>query len=209
MSQQNSPEYGDKLAYRLAREQLARLDDIEQQCLNSGAQYRVVDSQKIILIKYLNQDYHITVPDIELSLAGSKKEVGVRDKVLILRYFISAKGTPIANKPITFKELSGGNVYFPTFLKRTVEPLLAHFGNKPHLLPDAAQKLGGYRSDYGDVSVTINAFSRVPITIVLWKGDNEFAPAGSIMFDSSIPDYLSTEDTTVLCEIITWRLIKG
>jgi len=57
------------------------------------------------------------------------------------------------------------------------------------------------------VAVTINAFSRVPITIVMWHGDDEFAPQGSIIFDSTISDYLSTEDITVLCETIIWRLV--
>jgi len=48
----------------------------------------------------------------------------------------------------------------------------------------------------------------VPVTIVLWQGDDEFAPQGSIMFDAAICDYLSTEDITVLCETITWRLVN-
>ncbi|MFC2012471.1 DUF3786 domain-containing protein, partial [Chloroflexota bacterium] len=68
--------------------------------------------------------------------------------------------------------------------------------------------LGGQITDYGDAAVTINAFSRVPVTIVLWQGDEELAPQGNMLFDASISDYLSTEDVTVLCEIITWRLIR-
>jgi hypothetical protein len=75
-------------------------------------------------------------------------------------------------------------------------------------LVEISQRLGGYKADYGDAAVTINAFSRVPITIVLWQGDEEFAPEGNIVFDANISDYLSTEDITVLCETITWRLIR-
>jgi hypothetical protein len=59
------------------------------------------------------------------------------------------------------------------------------------------------------VAVTINAFRRVPITLVLWQGDAELPPASSLIFDATISDYLSTEDISVLCEIITWRLIKN
>ncbi|GAI93061.1 unnamed protein product, partial [marine sediment metagenome] len=66
----------------------------------------------------------------------------------------------------------------------------------------------GHRVDYGDVAVTINAFSYVPITLVLWQGNGEFAPEGSILFDSTISDYLSTYDITVLCETISWKLVK-
>jgi hypothetical protein len=205
---QKNYEYAYELAYKLACQQLAKINDIEQQCRKSGAQYRVIDSKKTIIIQYLNQSYLITLPNIEISLADSADEVPIRDKVLILHYFISAKGTPLANRLITFRELPEGNVYSPTFSKRTIKPLLDHFGKEPYLLVDTSEKLGSHKADYGDVAVTINAFSRVPITIVLWQGDDEFAPQGSILFDATIPDYLSTEDITVLCETITWRLIR-
>jgi hypothetical protein len=200
---------GYELAYKLACEQLAKIDDIEQQCRRSGAQYLEIDSQKVIILEYLNQSYQVTLPDVDITLVDSQEEVPIRDKVLILHYLTLAKGTPIANKMITFKELPEGANYFPTFSKRTIEPLLDHFGKKPHRLADAAGKLGGYKVDYGDVAVTINAFSHVPITLVLWRGDEEFAPAGSIIFDATISDYLSTEDITVLCETITWKLVKS
>jgi hypothetical protein len=56
--------------------------------------------------------------------------------------------------------------------------------------------------------VTINAFDRVPLTLVLWRGDEEVAPNGNILFDANISDYLSTEDVTVLSETIVWKLVK-
>jgi hypothetical protein len=46
------------------------------------------------------------------------------------------------------------------------------------------------------------------VTIVLWKGDEEFPPEGSVMFDANIQDYLTTEDVTVLSEVITWNLVR-
>ncbi len=208
LPEQKNYEYAYELAYKLACEQLAKIDDIEQQCRKSGTQYQVIDSQKVIIIQYLNQSYLITLPNIEISLVDSAEGVPIRDKVLILHYFTSAKGTPAANRLITFRELPAGSVYFPTFSKRTIKPILDNFGKEPHLLIDAGEKLGGHKSDYGDTAVAINAFSRVPITIVLWQGDEEFAPQGNIVFDATISDYLPTEAITVLCEAITWRLIR-
>ena len=199
-------EYGYRLAYQLACERLAKITDIEQQCLRSGAQY--MDSPRGIRIEYLNQPYLVSLPDIEVSPATGGEAIPIRDKLLILHYFLQAKGTPLSNKMITYKELPEGPVYFPTYYKRTIKPIVNFFGNEPHRLPEIAQTLNGRQADYGDVSVTINAFNRVPITLVIWKGDEEWAPEGSIMFDSTITDYLPTEDITILCEVITWRLVK-
>jgi len=139
---------------------------------------------------------------------NSEETVPIRDKILMLHYLISAKGTPLSNRMITYKELPEGANYFPVFVKRAIKPLIDHFGKEPHRLIDVARKLGGSSADYGDAAVTINAFSRVPITIVLWRGNEEFAPRGSIIFDSTVPDYLSTEDVNVLCESIAWTLVK-
>ena len=194
-------------AYRLACEQLARVD-IEQQCQRSDTQCQVEGSQKTITTKYLNRSYLITLPDIEISLVDSAEQVPIRDRILILHYLTLAKGTATTNKLIAFRELPGGNVYSPTFSKRTMKPLSDHFGKEPALLVNAGKRLGGYQADYGDVAVTINAFSRVPITLVLWQGDAELAPQLNLLFDSTISDYLDTEDVTVLCETITWRLIS-
>ena len=205
---QKNYEYGYEMAYKLAGEQLVKIDDIEQQCHKSGALYQEIDSRKVITIKYLDQSYQITLPNIEISLTDSDEKVPIRDKVLILHYLTSAKDNIAANKLISYRELPEGSNYSPTFSKRTIKPLVHHFGQEPQRLIDAAEKLGGHKADYGDVAVTINAFSQVPITLVLWQGDTEFAPEGNIIFDATISGYLSTEDITVLCETITWRLIN-
>jgi len=204
---QKNYEYGYKLAYKLASEQIGKVD-IKEQCRKSGAKYLVVDSRELIIVEYLNQSYQVTLPDIQVSLVDGGAEVPIKDKILILHYLTLAKGVPITNKFIAFKELPEGANYFPTFSKRSIEPLIKHFGTEPHRLIEAAKRLGGLKVDYGDAAVTINGFSRVPITLVLWQKDEEFPPRGNILFDATISSYLSTYDITVLCETITWKLVR-
>lgn len=201
-------EYGFGLAYRLARERLAG-SDVEQQCLRSGATWQATDSGKVITLHYLNRAVQVTYPAGEVSLAGSEEEVPLRDRILVLHYLSQAKGTPPSGRVITYKELPEGTGYFPVFTKRTIKPLLDHFGDDPRrLLALAGASLGGRKADFGDTAVTVDAFGRVPVTLVLWRGDEELPAQGSILFDSNISDYLSTEDVTVLCETIAWKLVK-
>jgi hypothetical protein len=206
-SSSNSPwERGFELSYKFAREQLAKISDIEEQCRKSGARY--LDPHGIV-INYLNQPYHIMLPDGKILLGNSGIEAPLRDKILILHYFTGAKGTAATGKLIAYKQLLGGISYFPAFSQRVITPFVNHFGKSPELLIKAAAKLGGREADYGDVSVTVNAFDHVPITLVLWRGDEELAPNGNILFDANISDYLSTEDVTVLSETIIWKMVKG
>jgi hypothetical protein len=198
-------ERGFDISYKLACEQLAKISDIEEQCRKSGANY--LGPHKIG-INYLNQQYHIMLPDVRILLGDGGMEASLRDKILILHYFTLAKGTPATGKLIAYKQLPGGVSYFPAFSHRAIGPLVKNFGKNPELLIKAAARLGGREADYGDISVTVNAFDRVPITLVLWRGDEELAPNGNILFDANISDYLSTEDATVLTETIIWKLVK-
>ena len=205
-SSSDSPwERGFELSYKFAREQLAQISAVEEQCHKSGARYL---GPHEVVIKYLNQPYHVMLPDGRILLEDGGIDAPLRDKILILHYFTGAKGTSATGKLIAYKQLSGGVSYFPTFSHRSIAPLVKNFGKNPELLIKTATKLGGREADYGDVSVTVNAFARVPITLVLWRGDEELAPNGNILFDANISDYLSTEDVTVLCETIIWKLVK-
>lgn len=201
-------EQGYKQAIEISSQQLANLDNIEQQCNKSGARCEVSDSQRVIFLDYLNRAYRIVLPQVDISLVDSEGEVPLKERVLILHYLTTAKGTPLTGKLVTFREVPDGVNYFAVFFKRAIKPLLDHFGKEPERLIAAAGKLGGLKADYGDVSVTISAFSRVPVTLVLWRGDDEFTPEGSILFDACISDYLSSYAITELCESIAWKLVR-
>jgi hypothetical protein len=84
--------YGYRLAFRLAREDLARIDDIEAQCRKSGAQH--LAPEKAIAIRYLHQEYLISLTSGDVSLRGQDEEVLLLEKILLLHYFTRAKGTP-------------------------------------------------------------------------------------------------------------------
>lgn len=207
-SNQQDPEYGHGLACRIACEQLSRIDDMEQLCLRSGAGYQVTEHQGMITLEYLNQMCQIILPQCYISVPDSPAEVSLREKILMLHYLVQAKGTPPTGKLIAYKELPEGANYFPTFTRRAIRPVIDHFGKEPDRLLTSAEKLGGHRAGHGDAAVTINAFPRVPITVVLWRGDDEFPPEASILFDSTVASYLTPEDINVLCEIIAWKLVR-
>jgi len=48
----------------------------------------------------------------------------------------------------------------------------------------------------------------VPITFVLWRGDEEIPPSGNVLFDASIPSYLPVEDIAVVCGAVAGWLCR-
>lgn len=204
--EQKVREYANELAYRLGRERLAGIEDIEKQCRRSGTKY--IPSKNTVSIDYLNKTYLLHVSDGSIVFANTGEDVPIKDKILILDYFTRAGGSPLSGKPITYKELHDGLNYFSVFASRTINQIVRYFGEHPERLAECAAILGGRKAEPGDVSVTIDAFPRVPITVVLWRGDSEFPPEGSILFDSTVSDYLSNDDIHTLCENITWSLVR-
>jgi hypothetical protein len=208
LPEQKNYDQAYKLAHNIALGKLEAISDYEEQCRRSGSQFQTAASQKSAIIKYLDHFYTLSLPDGKITPAEDSEKLSERDELVILHYFITARGTPPTNKLITFGDLPEGVVYQPTFIKRTMQPLLNNFGREPDTLLLWTQKMAGYRADYGDMSVTINAFKNVPVTFVIWQGDDEFPSRGSVLFDANITDYLPTEDITVLCEMITWRIVS-
>ena len=202
----NEISYG--LAFKLAAARLADAAFLEAQCPNSGSDCLEAGSNKIITLSYFNEPYQIAWPEISVSRPGSQEKVELRDQILILHYLTHAAGTPLSGQLITYQEFREGAVYFPSFFKRAVKPLIDHFGPQPDRLVEAAASLGGITASFGDISVNIPAFQRVPVILVLWRGDDEFPPNGNILFDSTVLDYLSPEDINILCQTIVWKLIS-
>jgi len=199
--------HGYELAYRLAAEQLSGVKDLELLCRNSGARPETTGDRLFIVLEYLGKTYRIKHPEVEIFPVEGSTPVPLRDKLLMLHYLNRANGTPLSGRLITYQELPEGIAYAGNFKKRAIKPLLEAFGSRMELMLQAGERLfGAARSDAGDVSVVINAFPRLPVTLVLWQGDEELAADGNILFDSSIPGYLSPEDITVLCETITRAL---
>ncbi len=204
---QRNYEYALNEAYQIATEKL-RAADIQKVCQRSSAEYLETPGKKTVALKYLNQTCRITLPEVEFLTRDTGEELPIRERLIILHYLTWAKGSPLTKHLISLKELPEARNYFRTYSKRTLKPLTDHFGKEPTKLTQVAPKLGGGKIDLGDASVTIATLPRVPITLVLWHGDNEFPSQANILFDESISDYLPTEDIIVLTEIVVWKLVR-
>lgn len=192
-----------ELSLKLALEKLAGAN-AEGICARTGAQ---PEGEGRIVVDYLNRSYVVSLPDGKVQLKEGL-EVPLKERILILHYLTFAKGTPLSGSMLNYKQLPGIASYYSVFYQLGLKPILERFGKNPGLLIDAAQNLGGHKVDYGDAAVTINPFPCVPITIALWRGDEEFPPQGSLMFDSTVSDYLPLEDLREVCQATARGLIR-
>ncbi|WP_051533830.1 DUF3786 domain-containing protein [Desulfitibacter alkalitolerans] len=163
---------------------------------------------KSFLVPFMGREFTVVHPSGEIHFVNSPDDVPIIWKILMLHYLARASGNPLTGNNISYKDLSGGDIYFEPFKKRTILPLIKIFGKNPHKLIEAGKRLGGIESDKGDYSVTINIFPCIPITYVLWKGDDEFPPNATVLFDETANEYLHTEDFAFAASFTVYEMAK-
>ncbi|MEE9223960.1 MAG: DUF3786 domain-containing protein [Thermoplasmata archaeon] len=125
---------------------------------------------------------------------------------LIVHYLVGAKDIPLANEHISFRELYGGDVYYQAFKSRAIDLIGREFENRPEELVQKGIEMGGEKANLGDFSVIIPVFPRIPLTIVLWLGDDEVPTSANILLDKTAGNHLHTEDIAAISEDLARRL---
>jgi hypothetical protein len=127
----------------------------------------------------------------------------------MLHYLTGNSPPGLQTKPITFKDLPEGLIYYPTYLKRCVQPLIESFGTNLDTFIEAGQNLKAVNIPRGDAGVHLQALPRIGINIALWLGDDELPAEGTVYFSSDIKNYLPTEDIAVLCQSISLKIVAA
>ncbi len=203
---QRNYDYAYTLAANVALKKLGVIRDLKLLAEKAGAHIKPGRTDTLNL-NYLNQNFEISWPGITIT-----PELSPRDRLLIMHYLVQVNGLHsqdlTTGRLVSYQGLPPGLVYMPVFMKRAIKPVISHFGHNPGLLTQTGKLLGCKKADYGDESITIIALPRVEVTFLLWYGDEEFSPAGNILFDESILSYLPAEDITIISEIVAWKLVK-
>lgn len=175
----------------------------------TGASFEPDAGGKAILgLNFLAREVAITWPELTISFKMSGDELPLQEQVLLLHYLRGAKGATPTGQWIAYQEVPDGKFYLDAFVRRAKNPMVQVFGHQPEeLVRLATQRYGATALDQGDLSVRIQALPLVPVALILWRGDDEFPPEGTILFDRNIPEILSAEDIAWLAGMIVYPLI--
>jgi hypothetical protein len=110
--------------------------------------------------------------------------------LMVLVYLTEAKDIKPAHTWIREKDLKGGSTFFRGPHHLEVEELISLSGKDPDAFLKVGKRLGGSEILYGDKGFALEVFPNVPLAYILWKGDAEFPPKISVLFDSTIEFHL-------------------
>jgi len=175
----------------------------------SRSQYFFEEGQEGLVVPYFGEPRRVVWPEVTVTAGDGEVELPLTEQILILHYLENTSGEEPEGETIDFKQVPQGSFYWSAFVSRAQKPLLLTFGANLKLYLEVANLMGGTPQPLGDAAAQFLAFPLVPITHVLWEGDEEFDPEASILFDVTIPGHLPTEDIAALAGASVYRLIAG
>ncbi|AEB10332.1 DUF3786 domain-containing protein [Desulfobacca acetoxidans] len=201
------PRIDDYIASRALAAQHLREQDPQVVAARGRAEYQICQDQEGLILSYFGRQHWINWPEVAVTYLEGEGEVPIQEQILMLHYLENTKGDPLTGETIDFRQAPGGQFYYSAFVGRAQTPLLKIFGQNLELYRQVAEHMGGELAPLGDVAATYLALPLVPITHVLWKGDEEFEPAVTILFDLSIVTHLPTEDIAAISGMSVYRLM--
>ena len=161
---------------------------------NAMAEYWEDDD--VFVVPVFGQAYLVNVDERKV------KEIGVHSfhleesthfDLLVPLYLASCAAVSPTGKHVAPQAIPGGQAFFKGPHELPLEVIAHHFGSNPGNLIDSAKKLGGLVADHGDAAVTIPAFPKLPVTIILWVGDLEFPARAQMLLDETAPAHLPVD----------------
>jgi hypothetical protein len=158
-------------------------------------------------IPFLDREYNVSYPAFEFKDAQAPGfEVPLQEQVLILHYLQSCRPI-LRGRWIAYREIQGAGFYWSAFVKRAIDPLKKVFGMNLQAFRQAVAKLQAVEISGTAAGYRIDVFPYAPVQLIVWEGDEEFPAEANILFDATIGDYLSPEDTAWLASLTVYRLM--
>lgn len=162
-------------------------------------------------VQLLTDTYEVNVTDRTVLMSSSDSPAKEEISVLILRYLtgILKQGYKQTGDWISFKELRGGQSYYPAFQKNTIKPILKCFKMDPdRFIKNLTEHFGGTFVEGGDVSIELVTFSEVRVRIIFWFGDEELPPEAIMLFDRELAEILTTEEIAALMYVMAEKILQ-
>jgi hypothetical protein len=129
-------------------------------------------------------------------------------ELLILVYLNSAGPQLLSRELVSAQELKTRH-FFQGPHELNLARVLRRFGLDLKGFREAAEFLGGEGQSLADAAYRIPVFPKVPLYYLLWKGDEEFEPRISVLFDGSIESHLSADAIWGLVALVSDALLKA
>jgi hypothetical protein len=164
-------------------------------------------NNNILRLHLFDKKILISFPELIVSEEKTGAILPDATEALLLYYLITADGTPLEGRWISFGDLPDGRFYERAFQGYTGVELIKYFGSDLENFESSGTKLGGLRIAYGDSAFAFHILPRVMIAVIFHRGDDEFDSSCRLLFDASTSHYLPTDVCAILGSLLTRKFL--
>lgn len=194
---------GDQEALRLAWNEVSERD-LSTLAREAGAH---LENMQALRVRLMDRECAIDLGSRQMTYSDDGSKVKPHVQVLVLHYLLGAGRSEPTGEMVTFREFSGGALYFPAYKKRTLDIIVSRFGSDPESLRRAGDRIGAVPLGKATVGFRTRFFPKLDVDLLMWTGDEEVPSSANLLFDSSASRTLSTEDVTVVAGLLCVRLV--
>ena len=188
-----------------------QLDKLDRQKTAERAKCQYLADPPRYIVTLLNTEYTVKLSDRQIFSTQSSPQPAPAEfleQLCILAYLINAQDLPLANKFIKAENLPTGQFFFRGLHSLPTEKLEEVFGKSPESLYEASQQFDAKRCEFGDASIELYVLPRIPLQIVIWRGDEEFDARASILFDQTAGTHMPLDALGALVNLTVKALVK-
>jgi len=182
---------GDQLAWALLAEKdpgmICKLADVQHDF--AAHMFNVQSFGQEIIVDPTNHTITSYTPLGEKLLHG----LGHFFDLAVLWYLGRAKNIPPTGRLISPGSLSGGEIFQRGTHVLPLDRLAERYADDIESFYKMGLELGGQQLEHGDASMRFYPFPRVPVTFILWKGEDEFPGRADMFFDTTCEQHLPTD----------------
>ena len=164
------------------------------------------------VITLLNTEYVVNLSDKHIfSVQPGSPPVSAEflEQLCLLAYLINAQDLPLANKLVRPETFPGGQFFFRGLHRLPTEKLETAFGPCPERLYRITERFNAKQCEFGDASVELYVLPRIPLTMVIWRLDDEFPARASILFDQTAAAHLPLDALLVAVNLTVDAVIEA
>ena len=158
-------------------------------------------------IPFLNHSYRVSPKGVTRADGG---KVSHTLGSVIIQYILNGSRSQAAWRFVTLSELAGPLFSDSAYTQDALEsPLIKRFQGRVPELMAAAEHLGGWpggKAGLGGVSLIFELLPKIPVQVIFYDGDDEFAARARLLIDMNATEFLEFEFIAVLVTIFIQEL---
>ena len=162
------------------------------------------------IVRSFGMDFLVAPHDKSISSASPGSDVlltrlGYFFRLSILWYLVSVKDVACSGRLVKLENVKGGEIFTKGSHSLPLDKVAQKFGKDREGFLNKGTGLGGEPAEFGDASVKLYPFPRIPAVIMLWLEDEEFPARADLMFDSTCGMQLATDiiwSIAMMCALV-------